>query len=101
QRLAGDAARPIRHLEVAAELVLEHPVDALDLLLLAELQPVAHQLRLAQLAVLAQRQVALLDGALLRVAALSLEEEVHPFAPADPADRSDVTCHLMLPLSTD
>jgi hypothetical protein len=53
QRLAGDAARPVRHLEVAAELVLEHAVDALDLLLLAQLQPVAHDLRLAQLAVLA------------------------------------------------
>ena len=52
QRLAGDAARAVGHLEVAPELVLEHPVDALDLLLLAQLQAVAHELRLAQLAVL-------------------------------------------------
>ena len=93
QRLAGDAARPVRHLEVAAELVLEHPVDALDLLLLAQLQAVADDLRLAQLAVLARRQVALLDRALLGVAALSLEEELHAFAPAEPTNRSGITCH--------
>ena len=93
QRLARDAARPVGHLEVAPELVLENAVDALDLLLLAQLQAVAHELRLAQLAVLPGRKVALLDRALLRVAALSLEEELHAFAPAQPADRSDVTCH--------
>src|SRR5262245_49254983 len=95
QRLAGDAARALRHLEVAAELVLEDAVNALDLLLLAQLQAVADQLGLAQLAVLPRRQVALLDGALLRVAALSLEEKLHPFAPAQPADRTDVTCHVV------
>ena len=94
QRLAGDAARAVRHLEVAAELVLEHAVDALDLLLLAQLQAVADDLRLAQLAVLAGGHVALLDRALLGVAALSLEEELHAFAPAEPTNRSGITCHL-------
>ena len=93
QRLAGDAARAIRHLEVAAELVLEHAVDALDLLLLAQLQAVADELRLAELAVLPRREVALLDRALLRVAALPLQEELHAFAPAEPADRTNVTSH--------
>ena len=98
QRLAGDAAGAVRHLEVAAELVLQHAVNALDLLLLAQLQAVADQLRLPQLAVLPRRQVALLDRALLRVAALPLQEELHAFAPAQPAHRTDVTCHsLSLP----
>ncbi len=52
QRLTGDAARPLRLLEVAAELILEHAVDALHLLLLAQLHAVAGQLRLPGLAVL-------------------------------------------------
>src|SRR6478609_2895258 len=96
ERLAGDAARSLRRLEIAAELVLEHTVDALDLLLLAQLQTVPDQLRLAQLPVLPRRQVALLNRALLRVAALPLQEELHAFAPAQPADRTDVTCHSLL-----
>jgi len=48
------------------------PVDALHLLLLAELQAVAGELRLACLAVLSRREIALLDCALLRVAAFPL-----------------------------
>ena len=93
QRLAGDAARPLGRLEVAAELILEHAVDALDLLLLAQLQAVAGELRLARLAVLSGREVALLDRALLRVAALSLQEELHRLAAAQAADRTNVTSH--------
>src|SRR3954464_5343927 len=93
QRFAGNPALAIRHFEVAPELVLQHAVNALDLLLFAELQAVAHELRLAQLSVLSRRQIALLDRALLRIAALPLQEELHSFAPAQPANRSDVTCH--------
>src|ERR1041384_7925042 len=91
QRLAGDAARPLRLLEVAAELILEHAVDALDLLLLAQLHAVAGQLLLARLPVLPRREVALLDRALLGVAALALEEQLHPLAAAQAADRSNVS----------
>src|SRR5690606_28739333 len=47
QRLTRDAARPLGRLEVAPELVLEHAVDALDLLLLAQLDAVADDLRAA------------------------------------------------------
>src|SRR4051794_31970566 len=72
----SDALGPFRFLEVAAELVFEHAVNALDLLLLAQLQAVAGELRLTRLAVLTGREVALLDGALLRVAALSLQEKL-------------------------
>ena len=88
QRLAGDPALPISGLEVPTELVLEHPVDPLDALLLAQLQTVAEHLRLAGLAVLPWRKIALLDRALFRIAALSLEEELHAFAPAQPANRT-------------
>src|SRR4029079_73316 len=94
QRDAGDAARPLRRLEVAPELILEDAVDTLDLLLLAELQAVSGELRLARLAVLPGREVALLDGALLGVAPLSLEEELHRLAAAQTADRTDISSHL-------
>src|SRR5688500_5031089 len=96
QRLARDAARAIGDLEVAPELVLEHPVDTLDLLLFTQLETVADELRLPQLAVLSGRQIALLDRALLRVAALSLEKQLHAFTTAQTADRSDVTSHSFL-----
>src|SRR5207247_2040450 len=97
QRHARDAARPLGRLEVAAELILEHAVDALHLLLLAELQAVAGELRLPRLAVLARREVALLDGALLRVAAFPFQEQLHALAAAQPADGSNVTRHLHSP----
>src|SRR5438128_9203072 len=90
QRLARDAARALRLLEVAAELVLEDAVDALDLLLLAELHAVAGHLLLPRLAVLTGSEVALFDRALLGVAALALEEQLHSLAAAQAADRSDI-----------
>ena len=51
-------------------------------------------------AVLARRDVALLDRALVRVAPLALEKELHAFAPAQPADRTDVSSHLWFPSLT-
>src|SRR5262249_22631283 len=98
ERLAGDAPLAVGDLEIPAELVFEHTVDALDLLLLAQLEAVAHQLRLAPLALLTRRQVALLDRAFRGVAALPFQEELHPLAPAQPADRTDVTCHSLVVL---
>src|SRR5205085_5577037 len=86
QRLAGDATRPVRHLEVAPELSREHTVDAAQLLLLAQLDRVLGELR-PRLAVLARRIVAALDRALVGVAALALQEELQPLASAMPADR--------------
>src|SRR5262249_49877272 len=93
QRDAGDPARPLGGLEVAAELVLEHAVDALDLLLLAKLQAVAGELRLPRLAVLPGREGALLDRALFGLAALALEAQRHALAAAQTEDGSDVTSH--------
>src|SRR5262249_23550875 len=82
QRDAGDAARAFGGLEVPAELILEDAVDALHLLLLAQLKAVAGELRFPRLAVLPGREIALLDRALLGVAALALEEELHRLAAA-------------------
>ena len=52
-------------LVVGAELAFQREVDALGLLLLAQLQTVAYDLRLAVAAVLAGGEVALLNRAFL------------------------------------
>src|SRR5207244_5586883 len=46
------------------------------------------------LAMLAGRIVTPLDGALVGVAALTLQEELQPLAPALPADGPRVSCHV-------
>src|SRR5690606_7316692 len=86
-------------LEVAAELILQHAVDALDLLLLPQLDAVADDLRPARAAVLSGRHVALLDGALLGVAALALQEQLHALAAAEAADGSVIPSHSYRSLS--
>ena len=68
QDLAGDALGAAGLLEVVAELAFQHEVDALGLLLFAQLQAVADDLGLAVFAMLAGNEVALLDGALFGVA---------------------------------
>src|SRR5262249_29330307 len=95
QRLAGHALGAIRHREVAPELSLEDAVHAAQLLLLAQLDRVLGELR-PRLAVLAGWIVAALDGALVRVAALALEEQLESLAAAQTADRSRVSCHVRL-----
>src|ERR1019366_4767905 len=75
----------------------EREVDALGLLLLAQLQTVAHNLLyLARLAVLAWGEVPLFNGALLGEALWSFEEELDAVAAAHAADGSCVTCHFYL-----
>ena len=86
--------------EKIAELLLQHAVVPARLLLFAQLQTVAHDLGPAVFAVLAGGEVALLDGALFGVAALTFQEQFHPFAPAQPADRADVSCHTFSPYLT-
>src|SRR5262245_55344998 len=91
--VAGHALPARRLVVVAAELALGDPVDALDLLLLAQLLAVVRPLAPARLAVLTRRIRPPLVAALVGVAALALEEELHVFAAAQPADGSDVTSH--------
>ena len=92
QVLARDAPHALGRLEREAELSLEDAVEALDLLLLTELDAVPEDLA-AALAVLTRGEVAALDGALVREAAVPLEEQLHAFAPAQPADRFAITSH--------
>src|SRR6266540_4249196 len=75
------------------ELPLEKAVDALDLLLLAKLNAVAQELR-APAAMLPRRVVTPLDGAFVLEAAVPFQEQLHPFAPAQPANRLSVSSHF-------
>src|SRR5215207_9385292 len=81
QVLAGHAGLPAGLVVVVAELLLEHAVIPPRLLLLAQLQPVLRLPRPAA-AVVARRVVAPLDAALVRQAALALQEELHALAAA-------------------
>src|SRR5262249_21689537 len=51
------------------------------------------ELLLTRLPVLPRSEVALLDRALLRVAAFALQEQLHAFPAAQAANRSDVSSH--------
>src|SRR5207244_1149198 len=81
-----------RLLVVRPELLLEQPVIAARLLLLAQLEQVLALLDPAA-AVLARRVRAALDRALLRQTALALEEELHALPPTEPALRSEIAGH--------
>src|SRR5262249_46247838 len=92
--LTRHALHARRLVVVAAELPLGDAVDALHLLLLAELLAVVRGLAPAGLAVLAGRIGAPLVSTLVGVAAVALQEELHVLAAAEAADGSDVTCHF-------
>jgi len=71
---------------------LKDGVDAAHLLLLAQLETELADLAASD-AVLAGRRRAPLEGALLRVAAAALQEELGAFPPAQAADGFGVTGH--------
>jgi hypothetical protein len=96
QRVTRDALGANGLVVVAAELLLGNAVDALDLLLLAQLLAVVRALAATALAVLTGRIRATLVPTLVRVATLSLEEELHVFTPAEPTNCTSVTGHLDL-----
>jgi hypothetical protein len=79
--------------EVAAELALEHTIDALGFLLLAQLLAVGAEFG-AVLAVLAGGVLFLLEGALGRKALGALEEQLLAFAAAEAAFSVGVTGHV-------
>jgi hypothetical protein len=87
QNLARDTLPAIRFRVDSPELALEHSVGTADLLLLTQLHAVAGQAR-ALLAMLPGRVTAPLDGAFVREALFSLEEELFAVPPALPALRS-------------
>src|SRR5712692_6932481 len=90
--LAGHALLALGPVEVLPELALEHAVDALGLLLLAELHAEGGELAAVE-AVLPGRVVAALDGALVGEAAGALEEELYALAAAETALRVAVARH--------
>src|SRR5215471_12601399 len=97
---AGDPALSHRRVEVVAELPLEQAVRAPRLLLRAELQPVVRGLSPACLAVHARRHGAALDGALGRVAALTLQVELRALPAAETAHGAVVVGQLSVTLLT-
>src|SRR5690606_32091170 len=97
QVLAGHALHARSTMVVAAELLLEQPVHALDLLLLTQLLAVVARATLAALAVLSGGVRTTIVGALLRVAAIALEIELRIFPSAETADGSGITCHGLDP----
>src|SRR5688572_6896551 len=93
QVLAGVALEALGLVEVLHELAFLHAVDALELLLLAQVHAVVGDLG-ALLGVDAGRIVAPLLGALVGEAALPLEEELHALPAAELALVGDVTGHM-------
>src|SRR6266446_7596229 len=85
-------------LKIIAELPLEQPVGALDLLLLAQLQAVSRDLRAPRLPVLPRHEVALLNRALLRKATQAFQKQLLPFPAAQAADCISVSCQLLFSL---
>ena len=79
--------------EVAAELPLQHTIGLARFLFLAKLDAPVGRAPPARLMV-ARRFVPLLDGALGRVTALSLQEKLLSRTAALPANRSCVSAHL-------
>ena len=100
QQFAGYTGTLVGLLVVLAELTFEREVNALGLLLLTQLQAVAHDLLGARLAVLARGEIALVDSTLVREATRTLEEQLDAIAPAKTADSSCVTCHYVLSFLT-
>src|ERR1700691_4523030 len=96
EQFAGDALGPRCLLVIGAELALQGEINALGLLLFAQLQTIAYDLGLAVAAVLAGSKVALFNGALLGKALGAFQKELHAFATAKAADWSGISCHVIL-----
>ena len=95
EALAGDAGAVLGVDEVVPELSLEDAVDAADLLLLTKLEAVLADLPAPDPVLAGGRRTAL-EGALLRVAAGPLQEELGAFPAAETADGSGVSGHWFL-----
>ena len=82
-------------IERVVKLGFTHAIDALDLLLLAELLRVLGRLAATRgaLSVLSRRVRPTLDGALLGETLRALEKELRSFAPTLSAARPNITAH--------
>src|SRR5262245_24113427 len=91
EHFAGVFRRARRQREVAAELRLEHAVEAFELLLLAQARAVFADLAAA--IVHAWRRIAALDGALRRLAPAPLQVQLDAFTPAQLANGIEMASH--------
>src|SRR6266851_2792839 len=80
QQFASHAFSARRFFEIIAELGFLREVDALGLLLLAQLQTITDDLGFAILAMLARSKIALLNGTLVSEALRAFEEQLHALA---------------------
>ena len=90
--LTRDALHAVRHLIILAELAFLHAVDALGLLLLAQLQAVFGDL-FAGCAVRAGRDGTLFERAFGRIAAVALQKEFCTLSAAETAFGISICCH--------
>src|SRR5438874_7792908 len=97
KRFAGDAFLGRSLFEIVAKLLFQREVDALGLLLLAQLQAVANDFGLAIFAVLAGSEVTLFHRALFTKTLGALEKKLHAFAAAKAANGTGITSHLFSP----
>jgi hypothetical protein len=97
QILTGNTGDMVRALEETSKLLLGHPVDALDLLLLTELTSIIRLLPSALLrwTMLSRRIRTALHGTLFGIALLTLQEQLLILATAKLADGSSVTGHIV------
>src|SRR5262249_28366086 len=96
QVFAGYAFLAHSLLEIRPELVFKHAVDALDLLLLTQLQAISDDFRFTIAAVLSRRKVSFFDPARRFEAALALQEQFHSFSAAESANRTYVSSQCVL-----
>src|SRR6266567_2397476 len=82
QQFASNALSARRFFEIIAELGFLSEIDALGLLLLAQLQTITDNLGFAVLAMLARSKIALLNGTLVSEALRAFEEQLHALAAA-------------------
>src|SRR5580698_594273 len=92
QVLAGDSGHSLRHFEILRKLLLEQPVNPLELLLLTKSQGKFRKARTC-LSMSAWRIIPPFDRALVSVATFALKKELQAFAPAHPAYWSKISSH--------
>ena len=100
KQFASDALGAGSLLEIIPELAFLGKVNTLGFLLLAKLQAVTYDFRLAVLAVLAGSKIALLDGTPLSLKHLVplRNSQLHALAAAETTDGIGITCQVATPL---
>ena len=99
QNFAGHALGAGGLLEIIAELAFLGKINALSLLLLAQLQAIADDLRFAVAAMLARRKIALFNRTFFGKTLCALEEQFHALAAAKTTYCIFIACQLFVSLT--